>query len=77
MFGVSLGQLAGLMIGTVKVSLVGLSMGLPFVSPLDSPNPGLTGVILDMTLVNPLLSLLDSIWNINWRGPWIGTWKFL
>ena len=48
--GVSLGTMYVLMIGTGKGSLVGLSLGLPLGSPLEYPNPGLTGIILDKFL---------------------------
>ena len=37
---VSLGPLAGLMIVTGEVSLVGLSLTLPLGTPLESTNPG-------------------------------------
>ena len=40
LFGVSLDTLSGLIIGTGEGSLVGLSMGLPLGSPLESQNPG-------------------------------------
>ena len=40
MVGVSLGALAGLVIGAIEVYLVGFSLGLPLGSPLESPNPG-------------------------------------
>ena len=40
MVGFSLGKLAGLMIGTVEGSLVGLSLGITIVTPLEYPNPG-------------------------------------
>ena len=73
----SLGTLDGLMIGTVERYLVGLSLVLPLVYPLDSPNLGLTGTILAMSLGNPLVSLIDSIWNINWCVTLIGTWQLL
>ena len=76
MVGVSIRPLAVLMIVAVEVSLVALSIVLPLVSSFDSPNPGLTGIILCMSLVNLLGNLLDSIWSINWCGPWIGTWHF-
>ena len=65
------------MIGTGEWYLVGLSLGVLIWSLLDSPNPGLTGIILDMSLSNPLGSLIDYIWHINWYAPWIGTWKVL
>ena len=46
--GVSLGTMCGLMIGTVEESIFGLSLVLPLVSPLESPNPGadLPGTLL-------------------------------
>ena len=71
--GVSLGTMYVLMIGTVKGSLVGLSLGLPLGSPLEYPNPGLTGIILDKFFGNLLGYLLESIWNINFFGTWLGT----
>ena len=77
MVGVSLGPLVGWMIYTVEVPLVGLSLVLPLVYPLDSPNTALTGIILFMTLGNPLVFMLDSIWHINCCGPNIGTCQFL
>ena len=67
---VSLGKLAVLMIGTGEGCLVGLSLRLPLVSPLESPNPGadsvylfvsLNGMVLGMSLGNRIGSLLDSI----------------
>ena len=73
----TLGTLTVLMIRNGEGHLVGLSLGLPIRSPLDSPNPGLTEIILDMYLENPLGYLLESIWNINWCGTWMRTWKFL
>ena len=63
--GFSPGPLVGLTIGTIEVSLAGLSLGLPFGSPFDSKNPGLTGIILGIYLGNPLGYLIGSIWNIN------------
>ena len=74
--GVSLVILNVLMIGTGEGYLVGLSMGIPLVFPLKYPNLGLTGIILSTSLGNPLGPLIDSIWYINWCGPWLGTWKF-
>ena len=38
MTGILLGPLDGLMIGTGEAYLVGLSLGITFVSPLDLPN---------------------------------------
>ena len=63
--GVSLCPLDGLMIDTGEGSLVGLSLVLPLVSPFDSLIPLLNGIIIDISIVNPLGSLLGSIWNIN------------
>ena len=63
--GVSLDPLAKSMIGTVEGYLVGLSLGLPIGSPFDSPNTGLTGIIICMSLGNPLGYLIDYIWHIN------------
>ena len=40
LFGLSLGILYGLMIGTGGMSLVGLSLVLPLGSPFDSSNTG-------------------------------------
>ena len=40
MVGVSLGTLAGFIIGIGEGDLVGLSLRLPLVYPLDSPNTG-------------------------------------
>ena len=54
MFGVSLGTLVVLMIVTGEVYMVDLSMGLQLGSPLDSTNPVINGIILDMSLVNTL-----------------------
>ena len=69
--------MAGLMIVTGEGSLVGLSLGITLGSPFEYPNTGLTGIILVISLVNPLGSLFDSIWNINWCVPWLVTCKFL
>ena len=77
LFVVSLGTLDGLMIGTGEVCLVGLSLVLLLGSPPDSQNPGLTGIILEMSLGNNIGSLINYIWNINWCVPRIGTWKLL
>ena len=74
--GVSLGTLDGFITGMGEWYLVGLSLGLPLGYPLDSTNPGLPGIILDVSFGNPLGYLLDSIWYINWCGPWVSTWKF-
>ena len=73
----SLGTLDGLMIGTVERYLVGLSLGLPPVYPLESPYLGLTGTILAMYLGNTLVSLIDSIWHINWCGTRIDNYQLL
>ena len=48
----SIGPLYGLMIVTVEVYLFGLSLGIPRVSPLESPNPG--AELPDMLLGAPL-----------------------
>ena len=54
--------------------------------PLESLNPGdgigslfgyLTFVILGMSLGDPLGSLIEFVWHINWCGPCLGTCKFL
>ena len=29
----------------------------------------------EVSIGNPLGSLLDYIWNVNWCGPWLGYWK--
>ena len=52
---VSLGSMASLMIGTVEGYLVGLSLGLPHVSPIEFPNPGAD---LPVTLLGKPLGLL-------------------
>ena len=72
MVGVSLGPLTGLVIGTGEGYVVGLSLLLTLGSPLDYPNLGLTGIILGISLVNPL-GFLNYIWHISWCGPWIVT----
>ena len=50
--GVSLGILAGFMIGTGEGYLVGLSLGLPLGYPLDSPNSGagIPGMLMGVPL---------------------------
>ena len=48
------GTLVGLIIGTVEVSLVGLSLGLPHGYPLESTN---TGVDMHGTLMGASLGL--------------------
>ena len=73
MVGISLGALDGFIICTGEVYLVLLSLGLPLGSPLGSPNLVLNRIILGMPLVNTLGSLLNSILDINWCGPWLGT----
>ena len=69
------------MIGTGEGYLVGLSMGIPLVFPLGYQNTAsvigfvfisLTDMVIYMSLGNNLRSLLNSFWNINWCGPWIG-----
>ena len=65
------------MIGTGEGYLVGLSLGLPLVSPFEYTNPWLTVIILGKSFWNSLGFLLDFIWNINWCSPWLGTWQFL
>ena len=67
----------GLVIDTVKGCLVGLLLLIPLVYPLESPNIGLTGIILGMDIVNTLGYLIDYICNINWCRPWLVTCKFL
>ena len=62
----------GLVIDTVKGCLVGLLLLIPLVYPLESPNIGLTGIILGMDIVNTLGYLIDYICNINWYGPCLG-----
>ena len=72
-----LGLLVGLVIGIREGSLVYLLLGLPIKFSSEYPNPGLTGIICGMSLVDTLGLLFDSICNINWCGPWIGNWQFL
>ena len=48
-------------------------MGLPLGYPLDAPDTGLTGIILDMSLGNSRVSLIDYIWHINQCYPCLGT----
>ena len=83
---ISLGTLGGWMIGTGEGSLFVLSLGLPPVSPLEYPNNVavlgslfgyFSGMILRIYLVNSLVSLLGSIWHINWCGTLLVTWKLL
>ena len=62
---ISFGPLDGLMIYTKEGSLVSLLLVLPRVSPFEFLNPIITGIIIGMSLVNPLGSLLESILNIN------------
>ena len=66
----SLVTLAGLMVGNVEAYLIGLSLGIPILSSLASPNPGavirsllgsLTIMIRGMSLVNTLGCLIDYI----------------
>ena len=60
--------------GTWEGYFVGLSLGLLFGSPIESPNNGavlhsffgyLNGMVIWMSLGNYLESLIDSIWDIN------------
>ena len=53
--GVSLGTLYVLMIGIVEGFLVCLSLKIPLGSPLNSPNPELTVIILGIYLGNILV----------------------
>ena len=49
------------MIGTGEESLIGLSLRTTLDSPLDSPNTGLTRIILCMSLGTPLGTLIEYI----------------
>ena len=75
--GVSLGALDGLIIETGEGCLVVLSLGLSLGPTINSPNTGLIGIILEMSVWNLLVSLLEYIWHINWCDPWLGTWQLL
>ena len=54
LFGFLLRLLYGFIIGTREVSLVLLPLVIPLGSPFDSPNPVLTGIILDVSIGNSL-----------------------
>ena len=64
MVGLSLGPMAGLMIGAGEGSVVGLSLVFPLGYPLDSPNPGseLSGTLLVAYL--GLWFFYDVIWGV-------------
>ena len=79
---VSIDTLNILIIGVVEEYLVGLSLVISLGPPLKYPNLRavvrslflfLDGIILGMSLGNPLGSLLEYIWHINWCGIWLGT----
>ena len=74
---VSIVTLSVLIIFTGYRYLAVLSLVLPLVYPLEYPNPGLAGIIIGMSLVNPLGYLLGYIRYINWCFPLIRTWQFL
>ena len=57
--------------------LTWLSLRIPLGYPLESPNTGLNGIILAMSIGNTLVYLIDYIWHINWCVTCIGTWKIL
>ena len=68
------------MTGTGEESLVVLSLGISLESSLEYQNIGavlgslfvyLTGMILDMSLGNTLGYLLESIFHMNWSGPFL------
>ena len=64
MVGFSLGPMAGFVIGTLEVYLVGLSLGFPLGYPLDYPNTGaeLSGTLLFAPL--RLWFFSDVIWGV-------------
>ena len=65
LFGwISLGPMAGFVIGTGEVYLVGLSLGFPLGYPLDYPNPGaeLSGTLLVASL--GLWFFSDMVWGV-------------
>ena len=61
MVGISLGTMSILMIDKGEGDLFGLSLRLTLEYPLESPNTGLTGIIIGMSLGNTIVFLRESI----------------
>ena len=64
-FGLWIGFLSGLNVVTWEVLVFDSKIVIPRISPLG------------MSLVNPLVSLLDSICNISCFCPWLVTWQLI